>query len=344
MFDIIAFQRYFRVLASRVHFRYTSTMNPQTKKFLQFGGIFSAVIAVFLATTQLFSMAAPAKSGDVAAAGPSIKIVIAGDIMLDRNVFKATERAKNFEHPFLKIAPELAKYDVRVANLEGPITTTAFNMKRAQSMSFTFDPRFAPELAKHFNVVSLANNHTHNFQEKGLVSTKKYLSDVGVQYFGDPINRAGYTGRIIEKYGFKIGLVGYHAFGTPEKIGIATIEKEIKKMKSVADYIIVVPHWGAEYKPRAHASQIAAGHRFIDAGADAVVGGHPHVVQNVEDYKGHKIFYSLGNFIFDQYFSKETMEGFMVGITLVRNDAGAVSAEFKQIPYVINKESQPFIP
>lgn len=320
-------------------------MALHSKKAIQFGGLIIATLAVFVVTTQLFSMAAPASTPKTEnAQKPDLSIVIAGDIMLDRNVYNATQRAKNFEHPFLKIAPELEKFDLRVANLEGPITTTAFNMKRAQAMSFTFDPRFTAELAKHFDVVSLANNHTHNFQEKGLVSTKKYLSEVGVQYFGDPLNRAGYTGRVISKNGFNIGLIGYHAFGAPESKAIPIIEKEIKKMKSQADYIIVVPHWGAEYKPRAHSSQIAAGHRFIDAGADVVVGGHPHVVQNVEEYKGHKIFYSLGNFIFDQYFSKETMQGMMVSIGLSRGAGGVVSAEFGQIPYQINKESQPFLP
>lgn len=314
-------------------------MNSRLQKILQYSGIFVLAALVFLGTTKLFSMAASVQVIEK----EGLNIIVVGDIMLDRNVFNATKRAGNFEHPFLKIAPELAKYDLRVANLEGPITTTAFNMKRAQAMSFTFDPRFVSEIEKHFDVVSLANNHTHNFQEKGLVSTKKYLNDAGVQYFGDPLNRPGYTGRIIEKNGFKIGLVGYHAFGTPEKIGIATVEKEIKKMKPVADYIIVVPHWGPEYKPMAHPSQVAAGHRFIDAGADVVVGGHPHVVQNVETYKGKKIFYSLGNFIFDQYFSKETMEGIMVAIELIRNEDGKADAYFKTIPYKINNQSQPFL-
>lgn len=271
-----------------------------------------------------------------------VSMIIAGDIMLDRNVYNATKRAGNYEHPFLLMGPVLEKYDVTIVNLEGPITETPFNMKRAQSMSFTFDPKFTEPLAKHFDIVSLANNHTHNQGEKGLLTTKKYLTDAGVEFFGDPINREGYTGRVFERNGFKIGLIGYHAFGSPESKTIPVIEKQIKEMKLEADYIIVVPHWGPEYRPTGHPSQVAAGHRFIDAGADVVIGGHPHVVQNVEEYKGHKIFYSLGNFIFDQYFSKETMEGMMVAIELTRGTEG-VSAAFETVPYKINKESQPFL-
>ncbi len=274
----------------------------------------------------------------------SLRIIIVGDIMLDRNVYNATKRAgENFEYPFLLIADELKKYDLRVANLEGPFTTTPFNMKRAQAMSFTFDPQFAQPLAKYFDVVSLANNHTLNQGEKGLRATRDYLQQAGVEYFGDPLNRATDVGRIIERNGFKIGLIGYHAFGRSESKTIPVIEREIKEMRPRADYIVVMPHWGAEYKPRASAAQVVVGHRFIDAGADAVIGGHPHVVQNVEEYKGRKIFYSLGNFIFDQYFSKETMEGIMVAVELTRVDGG-VNAEFTTVPYQINKESQPFIP
>lgn len=280
----------------------------------------------------------------VASNTKSVSMIIVGDIMLDRNVYNAARRAGNFEHPFLLMGPELAKYDLAVANLEGPITETPFNMKRAQSMSFTFDPKFIAPLAKHFDVVSLANNHTHNFNEKGLLSTKKYLQQEGVEYFGDPLNRAGFVGRIVEKNGFKIALVGYHAFGAPERISIPVVQDAIRDLKKQADYVIVMPHWGAEYKPKPNSSQIAAGHAFIDAGADAVIGGHPHVIETNEMYKGHPIYYSLGNFIFDQYFSKETMEGIMVGLKLSRDAEGIITPEFKTIPYTINKESQPYLP
>lgn len=278
-----------------------------------------------------------------------LRILFVGDIMLDRNVYNATMRVGagggDFAHPFELMAPTLATYDLTVANLEGPITTTAFNMKRAQAMSFTFDPRFVPALAENFDVVSLANNHALNQGEKGLFVTKKYLSDAGVEYFGDPRNSVGHAGRVFERNGFKIGLVGYHAFGGPESKTIPVVEREIKKMRADgADYIVVMPHWGPEYKPRAAASQVVAGHRFIDAGADAVVGGHPHVVQNVEEYKGRKIYYSLGNFIFDQYFSVETMEGIMVALELTRDYGAGVRAEFTTIPYKINRDSQPYIP
>lgn len=322
------------------------TPREQSVEFAQ------AVIPTIILEDQMASSAAPMAlptfvSSDTEVVAPqSLTLLFVGDIMLDRNVYNATKRnGENFEHPFLLMASELARYDVRIANLEGPITTTPFNMKRAQAMSFTFDPQFIVPLAQYFDIVSLANNHTLNQGEKGLRATREYLQKVGVEYFGDPLNRAGDIGRIIERNGFKIGLVGYHAFGTPESKSIPVVEREIKKMRAAgADYIVVMPHWGPEYKPRGAPAQVVAGHRFIDAGADVVIGGHPHVVQNVEEYKGRKIFYSLGNFIFDQYFSAETMEGIMVAAELRRGDDEKAIADFKTIPYKINKESQPFIP
>lgn len=271
-------------------------------------------------------------------------ILFVGDIMLDRNVRVKTDRAGDFNHPFALIAPTLAAYDAVVGNLEGPITDTAFDMKRGQAMTFTFDPRFAEPLARHFDAVSLANNHTLNFGEAGLRSTREYLGANGVEYFGDPLNRMGEIGRVVAVGDFRVGLVGYHAFAEPERIAIPRVTAEIARLKREADFVVVMPHWGAEYEPIAHQWQVAAAHQFVDAGADAVIGGHPHVVQNVEEYRGKKIYYSLGNFIFDQYFSDETMRGIMVGVSFERDAAaGAIDVSFTDIPYRINAESQPFV-
>ncbi len=299
---------------------------------------------IFLALILVCGIFFNCSANVVRAADEHVSMIFVGDIMLDRKVFGAVKRADfNYEFPFLKIASHLAGYDVRVGNLEGPITTTSFNMKRAERMSFTFNPNFAPALAKYFDVVSLANNHTYNFNEAGLQATKKFLSAAGVKYFGDPLNRVGMVSYVIEKNGFKIAFVGYHAFSVPEKIAVPIVERAIRDAHTNgADFIVVMPHWGVEYKPKPSGAQIVAGHRFIDAGADVVIGGHPHVVETVEQYKGRPIYYSLGNFIFDQYFSKETMEGVMVAIDLVR-DGGGVRSVFKTIPYKINNESQPYL-
>ena len=218
-----------------------------------------------------------------AAQSNQISIIFAGDIMLDRSVYLATlADQKNYEHPFLLIAPELAKYDLRIANLEGPITNTTFDLARSKKMSFTFNTKFSPAIAKNFDIVSLANNHTYNFGEAGLLSTKNYLHTAGTEYFADPLNRAGYTTRIIEKNNFKIAVVGYHAFAGPEKKNIPVIIAAIKDAKMHADAVIVMPHWGVEYAAKPSSAQIAAGHAFIDAGADAVIGGHPHVIEPIE--------------------------------------------------------------
>ncbi|MCX6780967.1 MAG: CapA family protein [Candidatus Magasanikbacteria bacterium] len=303
----------------------------------------AAVFAIIIFGTFFAMRLLPVQAEKIASPN-SLYMIFAGDIMLDRNVFLSSMADhNNFEPPFLLIAPELTHYDVRVANLEGPITDAAFNAKRAHAMSFTFNPKFAPELVKHFDVVSLANNHTYNFQQAGLDSTKKYLVASGVQYFGDPLNRKDGAAWIVEKNGFKIAFVGYHAFSQPEKISVPIISDVIRDMKTRADFVIVMPHWGVEYAPKQSRAQIAAGHAFIDAGADAVIGGHPHVVEPMELYKGKPIYYSLGNFIFDQYFSKETMQGEMVSVVLTRDADGKISPQFSIVPFKINKASQPYI-
>ncbi|NTU99490.1 CapA family protein, partial [Candidatus Falkowbacteria bacterium] len=88
----------------------------------------------------------------------------------------------------------------------------------------------------------------------------------------------------------------------------------VSEAKKQADFVVVNIHWGVEYKHDFSKKQQTVGHALIDAGADAIIGHHPHVTQGIEVYNNKPIFYSLGNFIFDQYFSKDTQEGFAVGL------------------------------
>lgn len=272
-----------------------------------------------------------------------LSVLFVGDIMLDRNVFVAEQRAKDWAHPFLLAAPVLDAVDLRVANLEGPITTTPFSMKRAhEEIRFTFNPKFIPELAKHFDVVSLANNHTLNFGVEGLASTKKYLQENNVAWFGDPQNRENSIATTTVRGGFKIALMGYLGLYDKNEIGFKKVLATIQQLRPGADYVVVVPHWGVEYISTPTDLQVRQAHAFVDAGADAVIGGHPHVVESNEIYKGKKIYYSLGNFIFDQYFSSETMHGLGVRVDLTRaGENNLVQEKFTELPVEINAQSQP---
>jgi len=266
-----------------------------------------------------------------------VSILAFGDMMLDRTVLAKTQKVGDYNFPFLKIDDFLKTADLKFANLEGPITSFESVSNGNTRMRFTISQEFLPMLQSRFNVLSLANNHMLDFGENGYEQTKKYLTSAGINYFGNYANQQESLSTIIEKNKIKIGWIGYH--GLIDR-GYEDILQEIEKIKPQVDFLIVVPHWGAEYKKNPADSTIEKAKKFIDAGADLVLGGHPHVVQTIEEHEGKMIFYSLGNFIFDQYWSEDTMKGLAVEILLEKSD-NEVKAKYKQYKILINKDSQP---
>ncbi|MBI3572665.1 MAG: CapA family protein [Candidatus Kerfeldbacteria bacterium] len=241
----------------------------------------------------------------------SWSMTMMGDIMLDRHVRQSITANGQF-FPFAKIQSNIKNSgDIVLANLEGPFTT---NKTRATSTNliFTFDPAMAPVLKQAgITMVSLANNHTLNFGQAGLDATRSTLRSAGLDYFGDPKNRAGYT---ITKTvnGRRIGFVGYHGLTA----GLPVVLDEIRRLRPNVDTLIVMPHWGIEYNLKFTGRQQADAHQLIDAGADLVIGSHPHVAEPFEVYNGKFIAYSLGNFIFDQDWSRDTQEGLTLNLTV----------------------------
>ena len=264
-------------------------------------------------------------------------ILAFGDMMLDRTVYLKAKEAKDFDFPFLKIDSFLKNADLRIVNLEGPITNFKSVSNTINRMRFTISPEFLEPLANRFEILCLANNHLLDFGENGYEQTKQYLDGAGIKYFGDYKNRKENLSQIIFRNKIKIGFIGYHALADKN---FEAIIGEIEELKSQTDFIIVFAHWGAEYIKDPSSSQKEEARMFIDAGADLVLGSHPHVVQASEEYKGKKIFYSLGNFIFDQYFSQDTMQGLGVEILLKKSNDG-IKAKYKQYPIMINENSQP---
>jgi len=122
----------------------------------------------------------------------------------------------------------------------------------------------------------------------------------------------------------------YHNFDLPAATAL------IQETKKNVDLIIVHIHWGTEYQHQFNQQQEKIGHALIDAGADIIIGHHPHVVQGMEIYKNKPIFYSLGNFIFDQYFSPDTQEGLAVGLKLTNNKISATLFPLQAKSAIIN--------
>lgn len=239
-----------------------------------------------------------------------VTLFAAGDLMLDRYVKKIIDK-KGARYPFEKIERLLSGNDLALANLEGSFTDFKPKALNPNNTTFTFDPALVPTLKKlGFNIFNLANNHTLNFGEIGFSQSKKYLEKNSIDYFGEPMNSEKIS--IIKNIrGTKIGFIGYNGFNGPN---FDNVINEIKKLKPQVDFVIVFTHWGIEYQTNFSKTQQKLGREIIDAGADIIIGTHPHVVQPVEKYKDKMIFYSLGNFLFDQTFSKKTQEGLAIGI------------------------------
>lgn len=280
-------------------------------------------LAVSTATSTIPSE--PSSSG--------IRLLVVGDIMLDRNVATRMKTARTLAYPFAKLPADwIASFDYSIANLEGPVTP----VRRApvKSIDFQFDPAVAPMLkAQGFDAFSLANNHGLDQGEQGYQDSTRILREAGIVSFGHQVRDGEIALATTTVKGTRIAFLGWNTTDNPMDRDEAA--RAITMAKSQADVVIAYLHWGAEYQDHPLSSVQEAAHWLIDEGVDVVLGGHPHWVQGIYSYKGHPILYSLGNFVFDQDWSLPTRQGLAVGLTI--NDRG-----FRIEPYPVNIDlSQP---
>jgi len=246
-------------------------------------------------------------------ANTSKSIFFVGDMMLDRGV-EARMKKYGFTYPFEKIAPFLNNGDIVFGNLEGTIVKDPPHFPDG-SLRFAFSPDVLEVLSfAGFNILSLANNHTDNMYADGLAQTRSFLKNTGIKAVGDPALCEEHS---LEEEQDIVFLAFNKTFPfncSDEKI--AQIVEEADGLYS-EQLLIVSFHWGAEYQNVSSSVQKKLAHLVIDSGADLIIGHHPHVVQEIEEYGGGMIFYSLGNFIFDQDFSLETQQGLIVKLEVV---------------------------
>lgn len=247
----------------------------------------------------------------------TIDILFLGDMMFDRYIRQVSQR-RGYNFPFGELTDLLQRNDLVVGNLEGPITdniSLSVNSKVGEKNNyiFTFDPQVSKVLAaQNIKLVNLGNNHILNFADSGVETTKKYLAQEDIDFFGDPNSESSRLA-IKNIKNRKIAFVSYNQF----EIGAAgKTFADLNTANLEADIIIVYTHWGREYMAEPDDNERILARKFVDSGADLIIGSHPHVVQSKEEYNGKLIYYSLGNFIFDQYFEKETKEGLMVQVQL----------------------------
>jgi len=232
-----------------------------------------------------------------------------GDIMLGGRWVPILKK-KGYDFPFGGVLNELAVGDINLANLESPLATGGREFIN-KKFRFRAEPEVADAMrTAGFNLVTLANNHSMDFGGDALSETLEHLAAAGIDSIGAGENldaarkKALYTIK-----GRKIAFLGYSMtqpvefFAGRNRPGTAPgyenmVEADVISARSEADYVVVSFHWGKEATGAVQPYQRSAAHKAIDAGADAIIGHHPHVLQGVELYNNGIIFYSLGNFTF----------------------------------------------
>lgn len=277
---------------------------------------------------------------------PETSLVFVGDIMLSRSVGARMEAEGDWRWPFLPIAEYLRGFDITFGNLETTISDRGVNV--GSIYSFRADPRSVEGLVyAGFDALSVANNHMGDWSQVAMEDTFALLQKANIAVVGGGYSEEeAHTARTIERNGTRFGLLGYTDLGARytealgDEAGIAWLDKEqmvadIETARTTHDVVIVSVHMGEEYS-EVTARQRDIAHAAIDAGAALFIGHHPHVVQEVEHYNGGVIAYSLGNFIFDQTFSKETMSG----LALVAVFEGSTLSYVEEVPIDISRAYQ----
>ena len=244
-------------------------------------------------------------------------LFLTSDLMLGGQFLEFKERKKvDFKYPFEEIRKTLEQADIVFGNLESPLSKRG--EVREDKGSILYSP---PEVAKalkelNYTILCLGNNHMHDYSEQGLMDTIDILKNSGIAYVGAGRNlKEARRAVTIEKKGVRCTFLAYTTdarhvksiIATEESAGTAyydfdDIKADIEKIKEQSDIICVSLHWGREYYYYPSPERIELAHKIIEAGANIIIGHHPHVIQGIERYKHRVIFYSLRNFFFPNFY------------------------------------------
>ncbi len=254
-----------------------------------------------------------------------MRLSFVGDIMLDDGPGKVVAAGRD---PLAHFALRLAQSDFAIGNLECPIATTGSALDN-KIYTFRALPSATRVLQGKFAALSVANNHSGDYGQEAFLETLQHLNTANILAFGGGANlRQAHAPLWIEKNGIRVAVLAYNEFkprsfeAGPNWPGVAWSEDEqvIRDIRAArragADWIIPFMHWGWENEPQPSERQRQLARTMIDAGADVVVGGHPHVTQGAETYKGKPIIYSLGNFVFDGFDELPNRQGWLLNLTL----------------------------
>ena len=297
----------------------------------------------------LLAASAVAQTPPPVSAPHELRLLFVGDVMLARGVGAKALSRGDWTFPFQKIAETLRAADLSFGNLECAVSDTGRDLHHLYSLRA--DPQAIDGLKfAGFRVLSVANNHVYDWDRPALLDTLRRLREAGIEPVGAGANDLeAHQPVVVNLGGTRIALLAYvgieprEATAGPDRAGVAWLDparvlEDIRLARPLADLVIVSLHWGVEYAPRPQPRQIRLAHAMIDAGADLIVGGHPHVVQPLEQYRGRSIAYSLGNFVFDQR-DPVTHRGRMLEVTVSDKQVKEVLA----VPIAINRDFQPSV-
>ena len=289
--------------------------------------------------------------------GAVVTTTIVGDIMLGRRVGDALQRRGDPSAAFRPLAKRLASADITVGNLESTLSKSG--APRQGGDSFGAEPSVLAGLRlAGLDLLSVANNHLGDYGNDAIGETIDQLTDAGFRTVGAGTNLARATKPVVITVNrVRVGFVATDSIGetpaagrdspgtnridAPPRTGPLDGQALDRVADSVrdldADVVIAMPHWGTQYTNRPERSQRRIARALADAGVDVVVGGHPHWVQGWESIGDTTVVHSLGNFIFDMDFMRETNEGIYVEIV---SRGGRVVA-IKPVPYVIDDRFTP---
>jgi gamma-polyglutamate biosynthesis protein CapA len=308
--------------------------------------IAAAVTFVFLITANTLDRAHAVEVKDDPESRLTITMV--GDMMFGRNIEEVVVPNIGYERLFEHVRPYFEHSDYVTGNFDNPIVYRDGYPKADKFIHVKSRPEVAKALKNvGFDSVNLANNHVKDYGKQGLMDTLKALDEQDIDTVGagrDLKSATKVSYRTVN--GVKIAVVGFSDViprdftARKNRAGIAPADPDIffplvAKAKSNADLVLVHIHWGLEYDSGYHPRQQDIAHALVDAGADIVIGHHPHVLEPVEVYKNGVIFYSLGNFVFDQGWSR-TRESVLVQYKLLKNGQARV-----EIHPVMIREGQP---
>lgn len=277
-----------------------------------------------------------------------VEVILTGDVMLGRTVMTKSLDSGEPTYPFKKVAGQLAEADFVFVNLENPIIENC--PRTSTGLKLCTDPKLISGLKlAGVDVVTLANNHALDYGKRGIEKTVEFLEEEGIEAVG--------LGNLVikEKKGIKFGFLGFNFVSSGLK------DKDFKLVSdsdNKVEVLIVGVHWGEEYQNKANKFQREWAKRLVEAGADVVVGHHPHWVQETEyiekpvydevasspsvseDTKYDKYavaYYSLGNFIFDQMWSEKTRQGLTLKLTYRNGQL----VKIEELPIYMSSWAQP---